>query len=58
MFEGYDTSLGSLYLLRIFERQNELRIEIHNDPDLTLKDDFPKLNFAQTFKDSRLFKKK
>jgi len=58
IFEGYDIYIGSLYLLRIFERNNELRIEIHNDPELTLKDDFPKLNFTETFKDSRLFKKK
>ncbi len=58
LFEGYENGIGSLYLLRIFERQNEIRIEIHNDPELTLKDDFQKLNFVEKFKDSRLFKKK
>jgi len=58
LFADYETKIGNLFLLRIFERQNEIRIEIHNDPELTLKDDFPKLSFVEKFKDSSLFKKK
>lgn len=58
LFEGYKMEIGNLFLLRIFERQNEIRIEIHNDPGLTLKDDFPQFSFVEKFKDSRLFKKK
>jgi hypothetical protein len=58
LFQDYDISTGSLYLIRIFERKNELRMEVHNDPELTLKDDFPPLNFVENFKNSRLFRKK
>jgi hypothetical protein len=58
LFDGYEIKFGNLFLLRIFERQNEIRIEIHNDPELTLKDDFPKLNFVERFGNSRLLKKK
>lgn len=58
LFIGYDLKIGNLFLLRIFERKNEIRIEIHNDPGLTLKDDFPKLDFVKKFSNSRLFKKK
>ena len=57
LFTGYDLKIGNLFLLRIFERKNEIRIEIHNDPGLTLKDDFPKLDFVKEFSNSRLFKK-
>lgn len=58
LFNGYELKVGNLFLLRVFERQNEIRIEIHNDPDLTLSDDFPKLSFVESFKNSRLINKK
>lgn len=57
LFTDYDLKIGNLFLLRIFERKNEIRIEVHNDPGLTLKDDFPKLDFVKEFSNSRLFKK-
>jgi len=57
LFTDYDLKIGNLFLLRIFERKNEIRIEVHNDPGLTIKDDFPKLDFVKEFSNSRLFKK-
>ncbi len=56
LFTGYNLDIGNLFYLRIFERPNEIRIEIHDDPELTLKDDFPKLDFVEKYKSSRLFK--
>ena len=58
LFIGYDLDIGNHFYLRIFERPNEIRIEIHDDPELTLKDDFPKLDFVEKYKKSRLFKGK
>ncbi len=57
LFADYDLEIGNLFLLRIFERKNEIRIEVHNDPGLILKDDFPKLDFVKEFSKSRLFKR-
>ncbi|HED37178.1 MAG TPA: hypothetical protein ENI76_02885 [Ignavibacteria bacterium] len=57
LFADYDLETGSLFLLRIFERKNEIRIEVHNDSGLTLEDDFPKLDFVKEFSKSRLFKR-
>ncbi|MCD4747163.1 MAG: hypothetical protein K8R58_12775 [Bacteroidales bacterium] len=57
LFTGYDLIIGNLFLLRIFERKNEIRIEIHNGSGLTMEDDFPKLDFVKEFSNSRLFKK-
>lgn len=58
LFHGYEIKIGNLFLLRIFERQNEIKIQIHNDPGLTLLEDFPKISFVESFQNSRLFKKK
>lgn len=57
LFNGYDLKIGNLFYLRFFERQNEIKLEIHDDPDLTSEDDFPKLDFVSEFKNSKLFKK-
>lgn len=58
LFKGYSLEIGSLFYLRIFERRNEIRMEIHNDPGLTFKNDFPKENFEDKFKNSSFFNKK
>lgn len=57
LFEGYDLEIGNLFYLRFFDRQNETKMEIHNDPRLTFIEDFPKMNFTKLFKQSKLFKK-
>lgn len=57
LFEGYDLTIGNFFFLRYFERQNEARLEIHDNPELTLASDFPKRDFSQLFKESKLFKK-
>lgn len=55
-FHGYKLDIGSLFLIRIFERPNEMRMEIHYDP--SLKNDFPEFSFVDNFKNSSLFKKR
>ena len=57
LFDGYDLSIGALFYLRVFERPNEIRMEIHDDPRLVFESDFPKGDFARLFKESKLFKK-
>jgi hypothetical protein len=56
LFEGYDLQIGNLFYLRVFERPNELKIEVHDSPGLTSSDDFPKLDFESLIRSSRLFK--
>lgn len=58
LFNNYKLVIGNLFYLRFFERQNEIRMEVHDDPDLTFRNDFPKLDFVSEFKDSKLFRKK
>ncbi|MBL7763395.1 MAG: hypothetical protein JNL23_08200 [Chitinophagaceae bacterium] len=58
LFLGYDLIIGSLFFLRYFERKNEVRLEVHNDPRLTSLDDFPKTDFKKLFNESKLFKKR
>lgn len=57
LFEGYNLTIGNLFYIRYFERPNQARIEILNNPELTSAKDFPTINFDQIFKDSKLFKK-
>jgi hypothetical protein len=57
VFSQHDLHIGNLFYLRIFERENESRIEIHSDPELNFIEDFPKINFNKLFKESNLFKK-
>jgi len=57
IFENYELEIGKLFFLRFFERASEVKMQIHDDPDLTLKEDFPKLNLSEKYKNSRLFKK-
>jgi len=56
LFKGFKLEIGKLFYLRFFERANEMKIQIHDDPDLTLQDDFPKISLAKKYKTSRLFK--
>jgi hypothetical protein len=58
LFEGYEIKQGNLFYLRIFERKNEVKLEIHDDPGLTRIEDFPKMDFFERFSKSRLFKNK
>lgn len=58
LFSIEDLKIGNLFYLRIFEKENESRIEIHNDPKLTFIEDFPKIEFKKLFEESKLFKKK
>jgi hypothetical protein len=58
VFTGYELKQGNLFYLRVFERQNEIKLEIHDDPGLTRIEDFPKLDFVEKFSKSRLFKEK
>lgn len=58
LFEGYDLSQGNLFYLRVFDRPNETKLEIHEDPKRSRASDFPKRNFSKLFSDSVLFKKK
>jgi len=57
LFVGYDLRVGNLFYLRFFDRENETRMEIHNDPKLVSQSDFPKKDFTRLFKESKLFKK-
>lgn len=57
LFSDYELIAGNIFYLRIFERKNEIRMEIHNDPKLTFKEDFPELDFTSIFTKSKLFKK-
>jgi len=57
LFSDYELIIGNIFYLRIFERKNEIRLEIHNDPKLTFKEDFPELDFTSIFIKSKLFKK-
>jgi hypothetical protein len=57
LFEGYDLTIGNLFYLRFFDRQNETRMEIHDDPALTFAADFPKRDFSELFRNSKLFNK-
>jgi hypothetical protein len=57
LFNGYDMTVGNLFYLRIFDRDNQTRMEVHNDPDLTNAEDFPKMNFTKLFSNSKLFAK-
>ena len=58
LFTGYNLDVGNFFYLRIFERTNELRIEVHNDPNLMLESDFPKLDFVDLYRKSSLSKSK
>ena len=58
LFVNYKLDIGNLFYLRFFERPNEIKMEVHDDPSLTSKDDFPKLEFVKEFKNSKLFRKK
>lgn len=58
LFKDNDIVLGKLFYLRIFDRPNETKLEIHADPGLHLEKDFPKQIIAEKFKDSSFFKKK
>lgn len=58
LFDGYVLKQGNLFYLRVFERQNEIKLEIHDDPGLTRIEDFPKMDFVEKFSNSRLFKDK
>jgi len=58
LFSNYKLEIGNLFYLRFFERPNEIKMEVHDDPDLTFKEDFQKLDFVAEFKDSKLFRKK
>jgi len=57
LFEGYNLEVGKLFYIRFFERQHEMRIEILDNPALVSKSDFPKIDFAAAFKQSKLFNK-
>lgn len=56
LFEGYNLIPGSLFYLRFFDRPNETRMEVHNDPKLSFKEDFPERDFKEIFSASKLFK--
>jgi len=56
LFENYDLTIGSLFYLRFFDRSNETRMEVHNDPDLNFSGDFPKMDFKALIGGSKLFK--
>ncbi len=57
LFEDYELRLGKLFYLQYFERSKEIKLEIHDNPDLVLASDFPKIDFAKKFGQSKLFKK-
>lgn len=57
LFAGYELQIGNLFYLRFFDRENETKMEIHNDRKLTSNKDFPKKDFTELFKESKLFKK-
>jgi hypothetical protein len=57
LFEGNELTIGSLFYLRFFKRKNEIKMEIHNDPEDVLSADFPKMDFS-VFKSSKLFQKR
>ena len=57
LFEGMELKIGNLFKLCYFEGNNKIILEIKNDPNFTLKDDFPKINFNEMF-NLKMFKKK
>jgi hypothetical protein len=56
LFENYDLTIGNLFYLRFFDRANETRMEVHNDPNLISLGDFPKMDFKTLIASSKLFK--
>ena len=55
LFKGFKIEIGCLFYIRFFERHNELKMQIHDDPKFDFKDDFTEIDFVQKFKDSKLF---
>lgn len=58
ILEGFDLTLGKLFFLRFFERENANKIEAYDDAGLTNQNDFPKTDFKKLFDNSQLFKSK
>lgn len=56
LFKGYELVVGSIFYLRIFERDNEMRIEVHEDVRRDFSRDFEKKDLEQLIKGSKLFK--
>jgi len=57
LFQGYELKEGNLFYLRFYDRANETKMEIHNDPGLVNIKDFPKMDFKAKLENSKLFKK-
>lgn len=58
LFNELEIKINNLFFIKLFERIGEAKIEIIFDRNNTFKDDFPRLDFVEAFKDSKLFKKK
>lgn len=56
LFKGYDATIGTTYYIRIFERNHELKMQIHDDPKSNYSADFAKTDIVKELKDSKLFK--
>ena len=56
IFEDFELAIGKIFLLRFFSRRKEIKMEVHDEPGLVSKDDFPEKDFRLLFKNSKLFK--
>jgi len=57
LFEDYELRIGAFFYLRTFKRKNEIKLQVHDDPQSALEPDFPKADLGTLFKNSKLFKK-
>jgi hypothetical protein len=55
LFSEYNLCEGQLFYLRFFERKNEIKMEVHDGLGIVQETDFPKFNFVEKFKNSKLF---
>lgn len=57
LFDGYELEIDALFILKFYDRPNQTRMEIHDDPRRIHAADFAKEDFRLIFEKSRLFKK-
>lgn len=56
LFTGYDLIIGSYFYIINTVKDNSATIQIIDDMECKLAIDFPKVDFTELFKNSKLFK--
>lgn len=56
LFSQFNLELGKLFKLCMYERQNQIMMEIKDNPKLISETDFPKIDFAKQFKNFKIKK--